>query len=129
MAGITARMGLGGQPVGLGDRRGPMASRAVPPLRVVALMAARAGQRRVSGLEGDGRDVAARAGQGVVRLVGKLDGPSPPIVPLHRYGDLNRSRGRELILIMAGLAVRLGGALVMADLAPAGRLEGQSFLL
>ena len=57
--------------------------------------------------------------------VRELHGPAPTLVLGHRDRDLDRDGQLQLAPLVAGSAIGLLGMLVMTDLAPARRLEGQ----
>jgi len=89
------------------------------------IVASDAGEGGIRRGHRDGRHVTADAGESVVNLVRKLHGPAPALVLRYLHGDLERDRRLQLALLVAGSAIGLLGTLVMTDLAPARRLEGQ----
>jgi hypothetical protein len=118
-------MGIHRWGVRLDDALSPVARRAVPSGGVVLLVTRGAGHHGLFGLQGHRRDVALGARHAGMRRVLEPDLPGARRLPrkLHRDGD--RPQRLDLRGLMAGGTVRLGGTLVMTDLAAAGRLEGE----
>src|SRR3954452_17538179 len=129
VAGVAGAVGVHRRRVGLDDVLGAMAGGAVHPGGVVIVVAGAARRHGGLGLESHPRGMTVGAGQvGVARV---LEFHLPIARRLTGHRDLDRDRSRRLDLpgLVARGAVRLGRALVMADLTAPGRLESESALL
>ena len=111
--------------VRLDDFRRPVTGCAVPSCGMVVLVTRGAFRHRWFGLEAHSDRVALYACQ--VRMLLMLEGDFARArkLPRHRYRHGHQVRMRQLGRLVAGRALARGRPLVVADLAPARRLERQ----